>query len=49
MHNFSLVYNAVISPRFVAQTLVGVNYFKQVFDDANHGFDHAVHRTRIPA
>jgi hypothetical protein len=39
MHNFSLVYNAVISPRFVAQTLVGVNYFKQVFDDNNHGFN----------
>jgi hypothetical protein len=39
MHNFSVVYNAVITPRFVAQTLVGVNYFKQVFDDNNHGFD----------
>ncbi len=39
MHNFSLVYNAVLSPRFVAQTLVGVNYFKQVFDDNNHGFN----------
>jgi hypothetical protein len=39
MHNFSLVYNAVITPRLVAQTLVGVNYFKQVFDDANHGFN----------
>jgi hypothetical protein len=41
MHNFSLVYNTVITPRFVAQTLVGVNYFKQVFDDQNHGFDMA--------
>jgi hypothetical protein len=41
MHNFSVVYNAVISPRFVAQTLVGVNYFKQVFDDNNHGFNMA--------
>jgi hypothetical protein len=41
MHNFSLVYNAVITPRLVAQTLVGVNYFKQVFDDSNHGFDMA--------
>ena len=39
MHNFSLVYNAVITPRLVAQTLLGVNYFKQVFDDANHGFN----------
>jgi hypothetical protein len=41
MHNFSLVYNAVITPRLVAQTLLGVNYFKQVFDDANHGFNMA--------
>ena len=41
MHNFSLVYNAVITPRFVAQTLVGVNYFLQIFNDANHGFDMA--------
>ena len=38
MHNFSLVYNNVISPRFVSQTLAGVNYFKQVFNDANAGF-----------
>jgi hypothetical protein len=39
MHNFSLVYNDVISPRLVAQTLVGVNYFLQIFNDANHGFN----------
>jgi hypothetical protein len=39
MHNFSVVYNTVISPRFVAQTLLGVNYFLQIFGDANHGFD----------
>jgi hypothetical protein len=39
MHNFSLVYNGVISARFVSQTLAGVNYFKQVFNDANTGFD----------
>ncbi len=39
MHNFSLVYNAVITPALLAQTVVGVNYFKQVFGDANHGFD----------
>jgi hypothetical protein len=39
MHNFSVVYNFVITPRFVAQTLFGVNYFKQVFDDDNHGFN----------
>jgi hypothetical protein len=39
MENFSLVYNAVITPRFVAQTLIGVNYFSQIFGDANHGFN----------
>ncbi len=39
MHNFSLVYNSVITPAFVSQTLAGVNYFKQVFGDANHGFN----------
>ncbi len=41
MHNFSLVYNTVITPRLVAQTLVGVNYFLQIFNDSNHGFDMA--------
>ena len=39
MHNFSVVYNKVISPKFVAQTLVGINYFKQQFTDANDGFN----------
>ncbi len=39
MHNFSLVYNGVVSPRFVTQTTAGVNYFKQVFSDANNGFN----------
>ncbi len=39
MHNFSVVYNGVISPRLVSQTVAGVNYFKQVFNDANTGFD----------
>jgi hypothetical protein len=39
MHNFSLVYNGVISPNFVSQTLAGVNYFKQVFGDATSGFN----------
>ena len=39
MHNFSLVYNTVITPRFVAQTLLGVNYFLQIFGDSNHGFN----------
>ncbi len=39
MHNFSVVYNAVITPRLVAQTTLGVNYFLQIFGDANHGFN----------
>lgn len=39
MHNFSLVYNEVFTPRFVGQTVVGVNYFEQAFTDANHGFN----------
>ncbi len=39
MHNFSFVYNSVISPNFVSQTLAGVNYFKQVFNDAATGFN----------
>jgi hypothetical protein len=37
MHNFSLVYNRVISAQFVGQTMAGVNYFKQQFTDANNG------------
>jgi hypothetical protein len=39
MHNFSVVYNNVITPAFVGQTVVGINYFKQAFSDANDGFD----------
>ncbi len=39
MHNFSVVDNQVISPAFVGQTVVGVNYFLQIFYDANHGFN----------
>ena len=33
MHNFSLVLNSVVTPKFVTQTLLGVNYFKQTFND----------------
>lgn len=33
MHNFSLVYNTVFSPRVANQLLAGVNYFKQTFND----------------
>jgi Carboxypeptidase regulatory-like domain len=39
MQNYSLVYNRVITPKFVSQTLAGVNYFKQTFNDFNTGFN----------
>ncbi|MBV8834846.1 MAG: TonB-dependent receptor [Acidobacteriaceae bacterium] len=39
MHNFSLVYNTVITPQFVNQLLAGVNYFKQVFVDEDTSFN----------
>jgi outer membrane receptor protein involved in Fe transport len=39
MQNYSLVWNSVATPRFVAQTLLGVNYFKQTFNDFNTGFN----------
>ncbi len=39
MHNFSLVYNSVITPRLANQLLAGVNYFKQVFVDADTSFN----------
>ena len=38
-HNFAAIWNGVITPRLVNQTLVGVNYFKQEFNDLNHGFN----------
>jgi outer membrane receptor protein involved in Fe transport len=39
MHNFSLVYNAVITPKLVNQLLAGVNYFKQTFNDFDNSFN----------
>lgn len=39
MHNFSAVYNFVVSPKFVGQTMAGVNYFKQTFNDAVTGLN----------
>ncbi|MBV9083255.1 MAG: TonB-dependent receptor [Acidobacteriaceae bacterium] len=39
MHNFSLVYNTVVTPTLVNQLLAGVNYFKQVFNDADTSFN----------
>lgn len=39
MQNYSVVLNSVITPKFVNQTLLGVNYFKQTFNDFNTGFN----------
>jgi Carboxypeptidase regulatory-like domain/TonB dependent receptor len=37
--NYSLVANSSLTPRLTNQLLVGINYFNQVFSDANHGFN----------
>ena len=39
VHNFSVVENAILSPRLVNQVTLGTNYFLQTFDDVNIGFD----------
>lgn len=39
MHNFSAVYNNVLSSKMVNQIMAGVNYFKQTFNDYNTGFN----------
>jgi hypothetical protein len=39
MHNFSLVHTFVVSPRATNQLVAGVNYFKQVFIDADTSFN----------
>jgi hypothetical protein len=39
VYNWSAVLNSVITPRFTNQVLLGVNYFNQVFFDANHTQD----------
>ena len=39
MQNYSLVFNNVITPKFVSQTLLAANYFKQTFNDFNTGFN----------
>ncbi|PYX49113.1 MAG: hypothetical protein DMG79_09770, partial [Acidobacteria bacterium] len=36
---YSAVLNSVLTPRLTNQILFGVNYFNQVFNDANHSFD----------
>lgn len=39
MQNYSVVLNSVYTSKFVGQTLLGVNYFKQTFNDFNTGFN----------
>lgn len=39
MQNYSLVFNSVITPRLVNQLLLGVNYFKQTFNDFDTSFN----------
>jgi hypothetical protein len=39
VYNYSIVYNRVISPSIVNQLFLGVNYYNQVFSDADHGFN----------
>jgi len=39
IQNYALTYNHVFSPTITNQLLAGVNYFNQVFDDAQTGFD----------
>jgi outer membrane receptor protein involved in Fe transport len=39
VQNYALVYNHVFAPNLTNQVLSGVNYFNQVFNDANTGFD----------
>jgi Carboxypeptidase regulatory-like domain/TonB dependent receptor len=39
VYNYSLVYNRVVSPSIVNQLFLGVNYYNQVFSDANHSYN----------
>ena len=39
IHNYSVVENAIFSPRLVNQVTLGVNYFLQTFQDNNIGFN----------
>jgi hypothetical protein len=41
VQNYAIVYNHVFSPTITNQLLAGVNYFNQVFNDDNTGFDMA--------
>lgn len=37
--NWAAIWNGVFTPRLVNQTLVGINYFLQTFNDENTGFN----------
>src|SRR5579862_4884614 len=39
VQNYAIVFNHVFSPSITNQVLAGVNYFNQVFNDANNSFD----------
>ena len=39
VYNYSVVWNTVLTPHLTNQVLAGVNYFNQLFYDANHSFD----------
>jgi hypothetical protein len=41
VQNYAIVYNHVFTPTITNQVLAGVNYFNQVFNDYNTGFDMA--------
>jgi outer membrane receptor protein involved in Fe transport len=41
VQNYAVVYNHVFSSSITNQVLAGVNYFNQVFNDFNNGFDAA--------
>jgi Carboxypeptidase regulatory-like domain/TonB dependent receptor len=39
VYNYAVTFNSVLSPRMTNQLLFGVNYFNQVFNDANNSFN----------
>lgn len=41
VQNYAIVFNHVFSPTITNQVLAGVNYFNQVFNDFNNGFNMA--------
>ncbi|HLV88378.1 MAG TPA: TonB-dependent receptor [Candidatus Sulfotelmatobacter sp.] len=39
VYNYAVTFNSALTPRMTNQILFGVNYFNQVFSDANNTFD----------